>query len=356
MALIDLEKAKAKPEALGLRMLDEAEAADLANILPMLDGSPLMLSSGDQLMLKARALTANEEAGAAYWLTGPQAQPALRLVQWNGAPVVTHPERIAALASLLMEADIVLSALELKLGVGLEPDNIVDRNPDGARLLELDFYSGSVLLHRIWLGFPSGFALPADPTTESINATHVAVAVALQSVVASLDVDDASAIGVGDLLILRAGRWPTKLETPFGAVDGQLDPQANQFSIANGETMQGQSMTNDDNAGEGGGFGALHVPVSIRLPDQSMTIEELGKLRAGLAVPVGQVTAGVQVELLVAGRLIAKGELVRLGEQFAVHIDALPRQDVPPAASEGDAIELPDESADAQPQPQDNGF
>lgn len=337
-------------------MLDEAVAADLANILPMLDGGPLMLASGDQLTLKARAVAEETNAGGAYWLTGPKAQPALRLIQWNGAPVVTHPERIAALATLLMEADVVLSALELKLGIGLEPDTISDNSPDGARLIELDFYSGSVLLHRIWLGFPSSFVLPADPTTESINATHVAVAVTLQSQVASLDVDDASAIDVGDLLILRAGRWPTKLETPFGAVDGQLDAQANQFSIANGETMQGQSMTSDDNAGEGGGFGALHVPVSIRLPDQSMTIEELGKLRAGLAVPVGQVTAGVQVELLVAGRLIAKGELVRLGEQFAVHIDALPQQDMPPAAGESDPIELPDESADTQPQPQDSGF
>ena len=107
-------------------------------------------------------------------------------------------------------------------------------------------------------------------------------------------------------------------------------------------------MTSDDNAGEGGGFGALRVPVSVRLPDQSLTIEELGKLRAGLAVPVGQVSAGMMVELLVAGRVIAKGELVRLGEQFAVHIDSLPQDDLPQNHAEGDAIELPDETNDAE--------
>lgn len=364
---MDVQALKDKPEPLPLRTLDESAQADLANILPMLDRSLLMLPSGDQLALKARALKEADISESAYWLTGTKGQPALRFVQWNGTPVITHPERISAAASLLMDADIVLSALELKLGIGLEPDHISDRKPEAGQLIELDFYSGSVLLHRVWLGFPVGFALPVDPTTESLNTVHVPVVVTLQPVVASLDIDDASAIATGDLLILRGGNWQTKLETPFGAVDGQLDPHANQFSIANGGTMpkgktiQGQSMTSDDNGGEGGGFGALRVPVSMRLPDQSMTIEELGKLRAGLAVPVGQVTAGVQVELLVAGRLIAKGELVRLGEQFAVHIDTLPQQELPPAAGDGDAIELPDESAGDEsagtaPQHHDTGY
>lgn len=351
---MDIEQLHSKPETLPLRTLDEANQQALANILPLLDRSPLLLTTGDQLLLKARVLDSHDLAEGGYWLTGPKAQPALRLVLWNGAPVITHPERIASIASLLVEADILLSALELKIGAEIEPDHISERAPQGNQLIEVDFYRGATLLHRMWLGFPTGFRLPSDPAMESINTTQAVVVVSLHSVAASLDVDDASAIGAGDLLILRGGNWQTTLETPFGTVQGLLDPNINQFSIAHGETMQGQSMTSDDNAGEGGGFGALRVPVSVRLPDQSLTIEELGKLRAGLAVPVGQVSAGMMVELLVAGRVIAKGELVRLGEQFAVHIDSLPQDDLPHNPSESDAIELPDETNGAGTSHDDN--
>lgn len=350
MALIDVQQAESKPEPLSLRRLDEKKQQDLLAILPMLDRATLLLPQGSQLMMQARMLTPSDIAEGGHWLIGPKTQPALRFLKWNKAPVIIHPERITDIAALLVEADQVLSALERKFGTSIEPDQIGEYPPEEALLIALDFHEGETPsaepLHRIWVGFPQGFAVPADPEISNFNMTQAPVKVSLEAAAASIDVDAASSIGQGDLLILRGGNWATALETPFGTVQGHLNPYINQFSIANGETMQGQAMTSDENAGEGGGFGALRVPVSVRLPDQSLTIEELGRLRAGLAVPVGQVTAGVAVELLVAGRVIAKGELVRLGEQFAVHIDTVPQDEIPPAPPTSDTIELPDETGD----------
>lgn len=347
MALIDIEKQQLVPESLSLRSLDSNEQKDLGNILPLVDGSVVILPSGEQLMVKARLLPRNEISASDYWLTGQADQPAMCFKLWSGEPVVMHPERIAAVASLLTDADGVLGALELKFGTSFEPDQLLDTIPEDSRAIELKMHGPQGLLHNIYFAFPAGFTLPVDPVADNLNLTHVPVVVSLSASVASIDVDDASAMDAGDLLILRAGSWQAVLETPFGTVQGLLDSGANQFSIANGAKMQGQSMTSDEqrDGGEGPAFGSLRVPVSMKLPDQSLTIEELGKLRAGLAVPLGLVTAGVSVELVVAGRTIAKGELVRLGDQFAVHIDEIPQQELPEPPADTDVpIELPDES------------
>ena len=347
MALIDIEKQQLVPEPLPLQSLDSDEQRDLSNILPLLDGSVVVLPDGEQLVVKARLLQPDERTGSNYWLTGQADQPAMCFKLWRGEPVIIHPERISAVAGLLTDADAVLAALELKFGTSFEPDQLLGNIPEDSRALELKLHGSQGVLHNIYFAFPAGFTLPVDPVADNLNLTHVPVVVSLSVSVASIDVDDASAMGQGDLLILRAGSWQAVLETPFGTVQGLLDSGANQFSIGNGVNMQGQSMTSDEqpDGGEGPAFGSLRVPVSMKLPDQSLTIEELGKLRAGLAVPLGLVTAGVSVDLVVAGRTIAKGELVRLGEQFAVHIDEIPQQELPEVSADTDApIELPDES------------
>ncbi len=346
MALIDPAETNNRPEPLPLRILDEERQALLDQLVPALDGALIDLATGEQFATKARVVAPLEVAAGA-WLIGPVSQPALRLMQWDGAPVILHAERIADIATALTRADPLLSALELRLGTPFEPDQMAAQAPQGCAVLALDFYDNGGLRHQLLLAFARNFQLPIDPATNDLNMTRASVVASVECTVASLDVDDASTIGAGDLLILRGGSWVASLVTPFGGIAGQYDPMTNQFSVGNGDPNQGQDKMSDDVEGSGdGGFGSLKVPVSIKLPDQGLTIEELGRLRAGLAVPVGPVAAGLEVALTVAGRTIAIGELVRLGDQFAVHIDRIP-QDAgpPPVVSQGMA--MPDHSGDA---------
>lgn len=355
MALINPETIRITPEPLPLRTLDESEQRTLAGLLPTLDGAVLDLATGEQFRLKARLVQAgdgeardgqtSDRSARGPWLTGPTTQPALHIGLWDGTATILHAERIADIAALLTGADALLSALERRIGTAIEPDQLQDEAPTDAHIIALDFYDKDGLRHQLTLAFPPAFEPPIDAGQSDLNMTRATVATTLEAVVASLDIDDASAIGAGDLLILRGGNWGATLGTAFGAVSGRLDPFNNFFSVGNGDPAQEQSGMSDEETGGDGGFGALKVPVSIKLPDQGLTIEELGKLRAGLAVPVGPIAAGLEVQLTVAGRTIAIGELVRLGDQFAVHIDRIPQDTLPPQTEQ--AIEMPDQSGGA---------
>ncbi len=360
MALIDPDSIALAPEPLSLPVLDPARQQAVDTLLPALDGAILELASGVQYNVKARLLDASEIAGTGPWLTGSAAEPALHFRTWERSSVLLHAERVADIAAMLTSADALLAALERRIGVTLEPDQLRDTAPDDAHILTLDFHDAQGLQHQLTLAFPADFACPADSAQQDLNLTRATVTATLECVVAALDVDDASTIGRGDLLILRGGHWSATLGTAFGAVSGRFDPFHSFFSVGTGDPAQDQYAMSDEDTGGDGGFGALKVPVSVKLPDQGLTIEELGRLRAGLAVPVGPIAAGLEVQLMVAGRTIAIGELVRLGDQFAVHIDRIPQDSLPAATdATGDtatdqAIEMPDQSGAAPELPHDD--
>ena len=345
MALIDPETTGLTPEPILLQKLDPARQQAVRSLLPNLDGAILELPGGQHFSLKARLLSAEQAAALGPWLTGTGAQPALHFATWEGNPVLLHAERVAEIAAMLTGADALLTALERRIGVTIEPDQLQAGPPEPANIIALDFHGAQGLQHQLTLAFPPDFAVPADSAQQDLNLTRAAVASTLECVVAALDVDDASAIARGDLLILRGGHWPATLGTPFGAVPGRLEPFNSYFSVGTGDPSQEPTDMSDEETGGDGGFGALKVLVSIKLPDQGLTIEELGRLRAGLAVPVGPIAAGLEVQLMVAGRTIAIGELVRLGDQFAVHIDRIPHENIPAPAEQ--SIEMPDQSGTA---------
>lgn len=342
MALIDPDHSPLAPEPLLLRTLDPTQQQAVRTLLPTLDGAILDLPGGAQFTVKARLLDASNSAPFGPWLTGSAASPALHIATWDSAPVLLHAERVADIAALLTGADPLLSALERRIGVTIEPDELRDDAPDTAHIIALDFHGAQGLQHQLILAFPHDFVVPMDSAQQDLNLTRATVAATLDAVVATLDVDAASTIGSGDLLVLRGGNWAATLGTPFGTVPGRLDPFNNLFSVGTGDPAQEQSGMSDEQTGGDGGFGTLKVPVSIKLPDQGLTIEELGRLRAGLAVPVGPIAAGLEVQLMVAGRTIAVGELVRLGDQFAVHIDRIPHDTVPAPTEQ--VIAMPDQS------------
>lgn len=87
----------------------------------------------------------------------------------------------------------------------------------------------------------------------------------------------------------------------------------------------------------------LSVPVTLRLPDTVVTASELDKLADGGTLELGPVVEGLTVSLSVGGRSIGDGELIRLGDRFAILLEK-------PAKSEAQLVDqtstLDDESGE----------
>ena len=63
------------------------------------------------------------------------------------------------------------------------------------------------------------------------------------------------------------------------------------------------------------------VPLTIRLPDRMTSAASLAALRPGTTLPLGPLTDGMAVELLVAGRPAStRGALVRWDEHPAASV------------------------------------
>ena len=74
----------------------------------------------------------------------------------------------------------------------------------------------------------------------------------------------------------------------------------------------------DANGNASAGFS---VPISIRLPNRVTSASELSAMRPGTTLNIGAVTKGLPVCILVGDQEIARGELVQVGDQFAVMIE-----------------------------------
>jgi flagellar motor switch protein FliM len=77
----------------------------------------------------------------------------------------------------------------------------------------------------------------------------------------------------------------------------------------------------DDGLESNGGGGGFTVPVTLRLPEQAVDAATLAALTPGMVIPLSPLVQGLQVDLLVGGRRIARGEIVEMGASFAVHVD-----------------------------------
>lgn len=71
----------------------------------------------------------------------------------------------------------------------------------------------------------------------------------------------------------------------------------------------------------------LSVPVTIHLADIAVTQADLERMAQSGTFDLGAVSEGLSARLSVGGRSIGSGEIVRLGDRFAVLLD----QSDPPA-------------------------
>jgi flagellar motor switch/type III secretory pathway protein FliN len=150
-----------------------------------------------------------------------------------------------------------------------------------------------------------------------------------------IGIAEAGDLAPGDLILFDARPAVTIESEGDAGRDGQLDFASGNFTLhPQGAPMAAEPSSRD-----------FAVPLTLRLPDRATSAAGLAALRPGMALPLGPLTDGMPVELLVAGRPLARGELVQLGDRFAVLIEALSAID---DAGMADPVEI---DADAQEMP-----
>ncbi len=159
-------------------------------------------------------------------------------------------------------------------------------------------------------------SLPVDPAT-------VPIPVMVTLTAARLTPEQAAGMAPGDLLLL-ARHMPAMLaavsQDKADPVGGRFDCQSGAFS-AGAVFDDGDADMQDDDLEPSGAAAAFAVPVTLRLPGHSIDAATLAALGPGYVLPLSPLVQGLQVDLLVGGRRIARGEIVELGDNFAVHID-----------------------------------
>lgn len=224
-----------------------------------------------------------------------------------------HPERIVEAAAALDDAEPMLLALEQVLGLQLEPEDLGSASDDAALHLALRREGLDVaLLLPCDHPHAANWRAEADALTPLAERLPVLAHLLVQG--PRLGIAEAGELASGDLVLVGA-RPRATLEAPHFRQAGQFDLAAGSFT----PHPDGAPMDSSDAAPSPRDFA---VPLTLRLPEQRVSAAALADLRPGVALPLGPITEGMAVELLVASSPLARGELVQLGDRFAVLIES----------------------------------
>jgi hypothetical protein len=306
--------------------------ADIINLMIQL------LNGGE---IEGAALTLDVKAAKAPLLqTGwfsTRSEASFCIIKVHAKAVVLDPSRVEAAAAALDAIDPVLDQLEAVLGIALEPLDLLTAPITDAILIEIACRDGQDVRHVLQLA-----AKPSTLNLAHMNAARSTARAALRdapcpftitATAADLSIDDASDLACGDLLIIGS-RASTRLQWPAQSADGdQQHSNSGWLDLTTGLYLEGDNMS--ANPGRGG----FAVPVTIALPPKTTSVEVLANLKPGATLPLGPITAGLIVDVQVGGRALARGELVQIGDQFAVLIEE--RLDLP----------YSEESQKAEPEP-----
>lgn len=315
MALTDPDaRGELAPTALDLRRVDADALAVARALATVLDGHDF---DGQTLTARVGFAVANDGC----WLTSADAR--LGIVALDGAAVALHPERVKAVVAALDRVEPLLSVIEAATGLLLEFTGTAAVEAD-TPLVELGFGAPSARSALLLVVTRADWRPPAAIAHRRAGTAIVPVSRIVRGV--RLSIDEASGIEAGDMLVLPAGIWAMAFAAPhMAAWTGGFDPVTGRLSIG----FDGQVSTGDTSVSapttDAATLGAFAVPVAISLPDASATIAELEGLAPGATLLLGPAVAGLDVQLRIADRVIASGELVRLGDDYAVLVTALPR-------------------------------
>lgn len=230
-------------------------------------------------------------------------------------PLRDPPAKGAAaedLVRLLSAHDDVLDAIELATGLAAEFTDFVPLAEDWP----------VIALHR------AGEALARIAVLSDVAPLHDAVPPAilrLGFVAARLLVAEAQRLEAGDLLVLSHGPWPLVSDgtgafarpgiPPLG-YDPATGVIAPTLADDAGSSSGAQPAMTPDELPDG-----LTVPVTVHLADTAVTQAELARMAQTGTFDLGAVSEGLRARLSIGGRSIGEGEIVRLGDRFAVLLE-----------------------------------
>lgn len=279
--------------------------------LPRLEPSTAALAEALIALLEAEGINTGivGDSPSGPWFACPGG---VRFRVADGPPL--SPERVGDAIALLDRADPLLARVEAALGIALEPGAVEDGEP-----------SRCVVLSLAAEGVASTIAFPIDhperaeweARSHALRPADARLPVVLHVLAAGprLGVAETGALAAGDLVLIGARPAAVVEASDGSAFTGQLDLATGGFTLHS----QGDPMASEPAASAAQRDFA--VPLTLRLPDRATSAASLAALRPGTALPLGPLTDGMPVELLVAGRLLARGELVQLGDRFAVLIE-----------------------------------
>ncbi len=287
----------------GLRRIDPVEADVVNLILLLLNAQPL---DGGEAMSASR----REISGAGWFETGTGTGTGFRIVRADGRDFVLQPNRIDDAVAALEASDSLIDRIEALLGLPLEPTGLLPGSPEyglGFRIETpqhcIDLALPLDRLDLAHLNEQRGRAL--------LSAHDMPCAFDVSIIVADLPIDDAADLEPGDL-VLMGQRVRARLAWHSGAADGLVNLAAAHFAVSSGDE---NDMSNE----RPGGFS---VPVTISLPPRTTSVEALAGLKPGSSLALGPIVEGLRVAVAVGGRQFAAGEIVQIGDQFAVLIES----------------------------------
>jgi flagellar motor switch/type III secretory pathway protein FliN len=248
---------------------------------------------------------------------------------------------------MLDAAEPLLQTIEDLLSMTLEPNDLRPRAQimqGRAASLVATLSSANLTL---WMALPpdavdigawrkKAASLPSKPAV-------VPVQIMVMLSAARLTLDQAASVASGDMLLL-ARNIPAMVTPAEGVlvdeVNGHFECRSGAF-CAGTVFDDGDTEMADDNPEQSSSTApAFTVPITLRLPGQFIDAGTLAALASGYVLPLSPLVQGLQVDILVGGKRIARGEIVELGDSFAVHIDerlvAAPREEAKDFASEDD--------------------
>jgi flagellar motor switch/type III secretory pathway protein FliN len=271
-------------------------------------------------------VTISSDAAAGSWFRAGDADFAA-----GGQPLL-RAGRIDDAVAVLDRIDPLLDHVEQALGIALDPDMMIAAPRDDGVIITIMSGTETIMLAVTrdhaqaphWIDAAQG--RHADPTT-------LPCPLRITLTGPRLSMADAGALDAGDLVMIAQAPH-TALITPDGTViPGQLALATGLFTHA----PQGSPMAEAPTAPHD-----FAVPLSIRLPDRMTSAATLAALVPGATLPLGPLTDGMPVTLIVGDRDLARGELVQLGDRFAILIEAratiddpvTPPPEAAPAASD----------------------
>jgi Type III flagellar switch regulator (C-ring) FliN C-term len=259
---------------------------------------------------------------AGHWFSTSEGC-AFQILVADGKAASLEPSRLEACVEALNAVDPLMDVIEDRVGLRLEPIALGPITTALPLIFSIEARdAGSVQSHILIAAREADFNpahLQMGLASRAVDASSMPCPFQMSLRTTGLLVDEAAGIDRGDLLLLEKKPtaeicWPVDATAGIAVETrvGWLDMETGTFGCA----IAGENSMIDATK-----FGGFSVPVTIALPARTTSLENLSALQPGASLPLGAITEGLVVVVSVGGRPIARGEIVQIGDRFAVHIE-----------------------------------